>query len=71
MLLMFLLSNFFWNVFLIKQFSPRQFSQAMIKTIKFRENPRPDELVKQLDLVFDKFEQIYMSIRNLTIRLEK
>jgi len=49
----------------------QQFSQAMIKTIKFRENPRPDELVKQLDLVYDKFEQIYMSIRNLTIRLEK
>ena len=43
----------------------------MIKTIKFRENPRPDELVKQLELVSDKFEQIYTSIRNLTIRLEK
>jgi len=49
----------------------QQFSQAMIKTIKFRENPRPDELVKQLELVNDKFEQIYTSIRNLTIRLEK
>lgn len=43
----------------------------MTKTIKFRENPKPDELVKQQDLVCDKFEQIYMSIRNLTIRLEK
>lgn len=49
----------------------QEFSQAMIKTIKFREGPRPDELVKQLELVSDKFEQIYMSIRNLTIRLEK
>jgi len=49
----------------------QQFNQTMIKTIKFRENPRPDELIKQQDLVSEKFEQIYTSIRNLTIRLEK
>jgi len=49
----------------------QQFSQTMLKTIKFRENPRPDELVKQQELVSEKFDQIYYSIRNLTIRLEK
>jgi hypothetical protein len=49
----------------------QQFTQTMIKTIKFREHPRPDELIKQQDLVSEKFEQIYTSIRNLTIRLEK
>ncbi len=43
----------------------------MIKTIKFREQPRPDELIKQLDLVNEKFDSIYMSMKNLTIRLEK
>ena len=49
----------------------REFNQAIIKTIKFREGPKPEELLKQQDLVNEKFEQIYMSVRNLTIRLEK
>ncbi|EAR96717.2 kinase, putative (macronuclear) [Tetrahymena thermophila SB210] len=47
------------------------FNQSLIKTIKFRENPKPDELTKQQDLVADKFEQIYVGVRNLTIRLER
>lgn len=34
----------------------KQFNQVLIKTIKFRENPKPDELVKQQELVNDKFE---------------
>jgi len=49
----------------------QQFKQTMIKTIKFRESPKPDELMKQQELVSEKFEQIYTAIRNLTIRLEK
>eukprot|EP00357_Protocruzia_adherens_P036597 CAMPEP_0115040222 /NCGR_PEP_ID=MMETSP0216-20121206/44657_1 /TAXON_ID=223996 /ORGANISM="Protocruzia adherens, Strain Boccale" /LENGTH=341 /DNA_ID=CAMNT_0002421335 /DNA_START=148 /DNA_END=1173 /DNA_ORIENTATION=+ len=49
----------------------KRFESAFIKTIKFRENPRPDELVKQLDLVCSKFENICLSVRNLTIRLER
>lgn len=49
----------------------REFNHSLIKTIKFRENPKPDELVKQQDLVSDKFEQIYNNLKNLTIRLEK
>jgi len=49
----------------------KEFNQAIIKTIKFREGPKPEELVKQQELVNEKFEQIYMSVRNLTIRLEK
>lgn len=49
----------------------QKFSQAIIKTIKFRENPKPDELVKQQELVIEKLDQIYMSIKNLTIRLER
>lgn len=32
------------------------FSQSLIKTIKFRENPKPEELTKQQDLVADKFD---------------
>jgi hypothetical protein len=36
----------------------KEFAQALIKTIKFRENPTPEELVKQLELVAQKFEKI-------------
>jgi len=39
--------------------------------VKFREFPRPNELVKQLNLVMQKFEEIAYSPKNLTIRLEK
>ena len=48
-----------------------KFSQAFIKTIKFREAPKPEELVKQLSLVADQFSTIYSSVKNLTIRVER
>jgi hypothetical protein len=48
-----------------------KFSQAYIKTIKFREAPKPDELIKQLNLVIEQFDKIYSSVKNLTIRVEK
>ena len=49
----------------------RCYSNACIKTIKFREGPNPEELLKQLELVYDKFENICNSGKNLTIRLER
>ena len=48
-----------------------QFSQAFIKTVKFKEGPKPEELHKQLTLVANQFPSIYSSIKNLTIRVEK
>lgn len=45
------------------QILAREFSQTLVKTIKFRENPKPDELVKQQELVWDKLEQIYLSTK--------
>ena len=48
-----------------------KFTQAFIKTVKFRESPKPEELNKQLTLVADQFDSIYKSIKNLTIRVEK
>jgi hypothetical protein len=48
-----------------------KFSQAFIKTIKFREAPKPEELVKQLSLVAEQFSTIYSSVKNLTIRVER
>jgi hypothetical protein len=35
-----------------------QFPRALIKTVKFREQPTPDELVKQINLVMMKLDQI-------------
>jgi hypothetical protein len=48
-----------------------KFSQAYIKTIKFREAPKPEELNKQLNLVIEQFPKIFSAVKNLTIRVEK
>ena len=48
-----------------------RFTEAFIKTIKFREAPKMEELLKQLKLVCLQFGSIYSSIKNLTIRVEK
>ena len=47
------------------------FSRALIKTIKFKELPKPSELVRQLTLVTTNFEEIVNGSRNVTIKLEK
>lgn len=49
----------------------KEFAQALVKTIKFRENPSPEELLKQLELVAQKFEKIVENARNLKIGLER
>ena len=48
-----------------------KFTKAFIKTIKFREAPRLDELLKQLKLVCIQFGSIYSAVKNLTIRVER
>lgn len=48
-----------------------KFQQAFIKTVKFRDSPKPEELNKQLTLVADQFVGIYSAVKNLTIRVEK
>ena len=47
------------------------FSEAFVKTIKFKEGPKPDELYKQLLLVTNQFISICSAVKNLTIRVEK
>merc|ERR1719401_281322 len=49
----------------------KEFAQALVKTIKFRENPSPEELLKQLELVGQKLERIAENARNLKIGLER
>lgn len=48
-----------------------EFAQALIKTVKFRETPTPEELAKQLELVSQKFEKIVLNARSLKISLER
>lgn len=49
----------------------KEFYHGLIKTIKFRENPKIDELIKQQELVNSKLAEIFESTKNLTIRLER
>ena len=48
-----------------------KFSEAFIKTIKFKENPELTEVYKQLKLVYMQFNTIHSAVKNLTIRVEK
>jgi len=48
-----------------------KFTQAYIKTIKFKQCPRPSELNKQLKTVSEQFTKIYKEVKNLTIRVER
>jgi hypothetical protein len=49
----------------------KKFGKAFLKTIKFKESPRIEELIKQNRLVFEQFEGILGSLKNLAIRVEK
>ena len=49
----------------------RKFSEAFIKTIKFKERPKPEELNKQLAVVISQFNFINSAVKNMTIRVEK
>lgn len=49
----------------------KQYENAVVKTVKLKHYPSPAELVKQLELVKDKFDHIYHQGRNLKISLER
>jgi len=49
----------------------KDFSECFIKTIKLRDNPSPEELLRQLDLVTQNFEQIVNNARNMKVSLER
>jgi hypothetical protein len=44
---------------------------CLIKLVKLRESPSPEELAKQLMLINDKFDYIVSSYKNLNIKLER
>jgi hypothetical protein len=49
----------------------KEFAVALVKTIKFYENPCPESLLKQLELVAPKFERIVENARSMKIALER
>ena len=44
-----------------------KFDESFIKTIKFKENPEIEDLIKQLNLINDKINYIYSKAKNLSI----
>lgn len=49
----------------------KKFNKSLVKTIKLKECPSAEELIKQIEIVLEKFDQIYTTLRTLTIKLEK
>lgn len=47
------------------------FANAYIKTIKFKENPQPIELFKELKIIIQQFNTILSNMRNLSIKVAK
>jgi hypothetical protein len=47
------------------------FTEAFVKTVKFKEAPKLEELNKQLILVKNQFTSICSAAKNLTIKVEK
>jgi hypothetical protein len=45
--------------------------QAILKTIKLKQGPSLEELSKQLETVVEKFDQIYLTLKNLAIKVER
>lgn len=49
----------------------KEFSQCLVKTVKLQESPTPEELMKELELVVPKFQQIVQKGINMKIHLER
>ena len=48
-----------------------QLNNSFVKTIKFKENPEFEDLIKQLNLINDKINYIYSKAKNLSITIEQ
>lgn len=45
--------------------------QAILKTIKLKQSPTLEELSKQHETILEKFDQIYLTLKNLAIKVER
>ena len=59
------------NVFEIEaaHYLGAQFTNAFIKTVKFRQSPSTVELIKQIRLITSQFQLVCTTPKNLTVRL--
>ena len=48
-----------------------KFREAFIKTIQFKQIPTLDDLLKQLNIVNQRFNYIYSTVRNMKIKVER
>ena len=48
-----------------------EFNTSYLKTIKFRESPKIEELIKQINLIAKNLKNIYEEKKNLSITVEK
>ena len=48
-----------------------KFPESFVKTVKFKEKPKIDELTMEVALINDKFNYIYGTCKNWTIKVEK
>ena len=46
-------------------------NNSFIKTIKFQQNPEPEDIIKQLNLISNKFDYIYSQAKNLSVRIDQ
>jgi hypothetical protein len=46
-------------------------NNSFIKTIKFQQNPEPEDLIKQIGLIIKKFDYIYSRAKNLSVRIDQ
>ncbi len=47
------------------------FKESYLKSIKFRENPTIQELIKQLNMILSQFDMIFKVVKNITVKVEK
>lgn len=47
------------------------FKVSCLKTVKLKEQPNVVELIRQVELIHNQFEEICCCAKNLTIRLQK
>ena len=47
------------------------FSECYIKTIKLKEDPKIEDMIKQLDLIAKQFNDIHSATRNIFLTVEK
>ena len=65
------LSDCFTNDNEVSDFLKKKFSKAIIKIIKFKENPNPDELNNIFKFVNEKIDEVYNDQRNLVLKIDK